>query len=44
METSREGLSARTIIIPTALIALDLDDALRICDKLNRRLGLDRQA
>lgn len=36
-----EGLSGH---IPTALIALDLDDALRLCDKLNRRLGLDRQA
>ena len=30
--------------VPTALIALDLEDALRICDKLNRRLGLDREA
>ncbi len=27
--------------VPTALIALDLDDALTICDKLNRRLGYD---
>ncbi len=30
--------------VPTALIALDLDDALSICDKLNRRLGYDREA
>ncbi|MXW92486.1 MAG: hypothetical protein F4114_05465 [Rhodospirillaceae bacterium] len=36
-----EGLTGH---IPTALIALDLDDALSICDKLNRRLGLDREA
>ena len=36
-----EGLSGH---VPTALIALDLDDALSICDRLNRRLGLDREA
>ena len=30
--------------IPAALVALTLLDALRLCDKLNRRLGLDRQA
>ena len=36
-----EGLAGHA---PTALIALDLDDALAICDKLNRRLGLDREA
>ena len=36
-----EGLSGH---VPTALIAIDLDDALAICDKLNRRLGLDREA
>ncbi len=36
-----EGLSGH---VPTALIALDLDDALNICDKLNRRLGYDREA
>ena len=35
-----EGLSGR---IPTALVALHLDDALSICDKLNRRLGLNRE-
>ncbi len=34
-----EGLAGH---VPTALIALDLDDALTICDKLNRRLGLTR--
>ena len=28
----------------TRLIALHLDDALDICDKLNRRLGLDCEA
>ena len=36
-----EGLSGH---VPTALIALDLEDALSICDRLNRRLGLDRAA
>ena len=36
-----EGFSGH---VPTALVALDLDDALSICDKLNRRLGLDREA
>ena len=36
-----EGLAGH---IPTALVALDLDDALSICDRLNRRLGLDREA
>ena len=36
-----EGLSGHS---PTALVALDLDDALSICDRLNRRLGLDREA
>ncbi|MDE0453712.1 MAG: hypothetical protein OXJ63_00195 [Gammaproteobacteria bacterium] len=36
-----EGLTGH---IPTALIALDHADALAICDKLNRRLGLDRDA
>ncbi len=30
--------------VPTALIALGLDDARSICDKLNRRPGLDREA
>ena len=36
-----EGLAGH---VPTALIALNLDDALNICDKLNRRLGYDREA
>ena len=36
-----EGLSGH---VPTALIALNLDDALSICDKPTRRLGLDRDA
>ena len=35
-----EGLAGH---VPTALIALGLDDALSICDKLNRRLGLTRE-
>ena len=30
--------------VPTALFALSLDDALRICDRLNARIGLDRDA
>ena len=36
-----EGMAGH---VPTALIALNLDDALSICDKLNRRLGYDREA
>ena len=36
-----EGLAGH---VPTALVTLDLDDALNICDKLNRRLGYDRGA
>ena len=36
-----EGLAGH---VPTALVALDLDDALSICDKLNRRIGYDRAA
>ena len=36
-----EGMAGH---VPTALIALTMDDALTICDKLNRRLGLDRAA
>ena len=36
-----EGMAGH---VPTALISLTLDDALLICDKLNRRLGLDREA
>ena len=30
--------------IPTALITLTLTDAERVCDRLNARLGLDREA
>ena len=30
--------------IPTALVALTLDDAERLCTQLNARLGLDRDA
>ena len=36
-----EGLAGH---VPTALISLHLEDALSICDKLTRRLGLDREA
>ena len=36
-----EGLAGH---IPTALVALDHAGALDICDKLNRRLGYDREA
>ena len=30
--------------VPTALVALTLADAERLCDRLNRRLGLDHEA
>ena len=30
--------------VPTALVALNLADAERLCTKLNARLGLDRDA
>ena len=30
--------------IPTSLVALTVQDAEDVCDKLNRRLGLDREA
>ncbi len=30
--------------IPTALVALTLEDAERLADKLNARLGMDREA
>ena len=36
-----EGMSG---YVPTALVALTLSDAEEICDKLYRRLGLDRDA
>ena len=35
-----EGMAGH---VPTALVTLSLDDALSICDKLNRRLGLNRE-
>ena len=28
--------------VPTALVALDIDDAERLCTKLNARLGLSK--
>ena len=34
-----EGMSG---YVPTALVALTVEDAERLCDKLNRRLGLSR--
>ena len=30
--------------VPTALVALTLEDAERLCSRLNARLGLDRNA
>ena len=30
--------------VPTALVALTLNDAERLCSRLNARLGLDREA
>ena len=48
-DVETEGQQIRIVIediaghIPTALVTLTLDDALSI-DKLNRRLGLDREA
>ncbi|MDD9979842.1 MAG: hypothetical protein OXU81_00520 [Gammaproteobacteria bacterium] len=36
-----EGMAGH---VPTALVALTMDDALNICDKLNCRLGYDRGA
>ena len=30
--------------VPTALVTLDLEDAMNLCDRLNRRLGHDREA
>ena len=36
-----EGLAGH---VPTALISHNLDDALLLCDKLNRRLGYNREA
>lgn len=36
-----EGMTG---FIPTALVALTMEDAENICDKLNSRLGLNREA
>ena len=36
-----EGLA---FAIPTALVCLTADDGFRLCDRLNRALGLDRAA
>ena len=36
--------SGMTGFVPTALVALSLDDAELLCDRLNARLGLDRDA
>ncbi len=33
-----------TVAIPTALVALTLRDGIRLCDRLNRRLGFDNTA
>ena len=30
--------------VPTALVALSIADAERLCDRLNAKLGLDREA
>ena len=36
-----EGMTG---FIPTALVALTVEDAENLCDRLNSRLGLDREA
>ncbi|MDE0150151.1 MAG: hypothetical protein OYG32_13940 [Rhodospirillaceae bacterium] len=36
-----EGMAGH---VPTAQVALTMDDALSTCDKLDRRLGHDREA
>lgn len=40
----RIAIEDMAIVIPTSLIAVNLTDALRMCDRLNRKLGLDRAA
>ena len=35
-------IDGMTGYIPTALVALNIDNAERLCDRFNRRLGLDR--
>ena len=37
-------IDGMTGYIPTALVALTLVDAERFCDRLNARLGMDREA
>ena len=33
-----------TVAVPTALVALTREDGVRLCDRLNRRLGFDNAA
>ena len=33
-----------TVTVPTALLALTREDGVRLCDRLNRRLGFDNAA
>ena len=40
----RIAVEDMTVSIPTALVALSLADAFGLCDRLNRKLGLDRAA
>ena len=40
----RIAVEDMAIAIPTSMIAVSLTDALRMCDRLNRKLGLDRAA
>ena len=40
----RIAVEDMAVSIPTSLVAVSLDDALRLCDRLNRELGLDRAA
>ncbi|MYE03187.1 MAG: hypothetical protein F4Y03_18315 [Alphaproteobacteria bacterium] len=37
-------IDGMTGCIPTALVALTLEDAENFCDRLNARLGMDREA
>ena len=37
-------IDGMTGCIPTALVALTLEDAERFCDRLNARFGMDREA
>ena len=38
------GATSNVGYVPTAMVALTLVDALRLCDRLNAQLGLDREA